>query len=156
MSGDPCLVVTSINAPNRAMAALASGAADVGFDFIVVGDTRSPADFRIDGCRFLDLAAQAATGFKSAAAGVTDHYARKNIGYLLAMQRDAPYIVETDDDTVAYDEFWFDRERSHAVSRVGDQGWVNVYRYFSSASIWPRGLPLDQVRVPVARMTRSI
>ena len=27
--------------------------------------------------------------------------------------------------------------------------WVNVYRYFSSENIWPRGFPLDLVSVPV-------
>jgi len=41
------------------------------------------------------------------------------------------------------------RERSQAVSTIADQGWVNVYRYFSSANIWPRGLPLDEARAPV-------
>jgi hypothetical protein len=27
--------------------------------------------------------------------------------------------------------------------------WVNVYRYFSDALIWPRGLPLDEIHGPV-------
>jgi hypothetical protein len=28
-------------------------------------------------------------------------------------------------------------------------GWANVYRYFTEANIWPRGLPLTEIRKPL-------
>ena len=149
MSARTALVLTSINAPNRAMAALARGAADAGFDFFVVGDTRSPADFRMDGCQFLDVAAQAATGLRTAAACPTGHYARKNVGYLTAIRAGAAVIVETDDDNHPRPAF-FDRRSRRAVAAVASGcGWLNAYRYFTNATIWPRGLPLDAVNAPI-------
>jgi len=144
-----CLVITSIAEPTPTLQALAAASRGHDFDFILIGDEASPASFELEGCDFygLERQHQLQLGFERLCP--VRHYARKNIGYLIAMQRGAPIILETDDDTVAYDRFWQPRERSQAVSTIADQGWVNVYRYFSGANIWPRGLPLDQARAPV-------
>ena len=32
---------------------------------------------------------------------------------------------------------------------VATPGWANLYRYFSDATIWPRGLPLDAIHAPL-------
>src|SRR6202035_3103353 len=140
------IVVTSINAPNAAMRALAEGATAHGFEFIVCGDTKSPRDFALSGCRFLSVDDQIATGLRFAAACPVRTYARKNIGYLVAIRRGAHLIVETDDDNLPRAAFSGARRRRLAVPRVHGDGWLNVYRYFSNAHIWPRGLPLDTVQ----------
>jgi hypothetical protein len=142
------LVVTSIAEPTPPLKALAAGARAHDFDFLVVGDEGSPARFELDGCDFYGLDRQRALDLDFARLCPTRHYARKNVGYLLAMQSGAPFIVETDDDTVADERFWRPREPTHTVRTIADHGWVNVYRYFSSELIWPRGLPLDEARVP--------
>jgi hypothetical protein len=149
MSIPTALVVTSINPPNAILRALAEGAVKAGVDFILAGDTKSPADFALDGCVFLDLAAQCATGLASAAACPTRHYARKNIGYLAAIQRGARLIIETDDDNWPAADFFASRSSVERVRGVIGAGWANVYRYFSEATIWPRGLPLDAVHAPL-------
>ena len=149
MQPNPCLVITSIAEPTPVLRALAAGSRNQGFDFILIGDEASPADFVLDGCDYFSLEEQRQLQFDYAEICPVRHYARKNIGYLLAMQRGAPLILETDDDTVAYDGFWQTRDRSQALKRVAGCGWVNVYRYFSDAHIWPRGLPLDEVNTPV-------
>ena len=149
MGANPCLVITSIAEPTTTLRALAAGARLNAFDFILVGDEASPSDFELAGCDYYGLERQRRLQFEFAAVCPTRHYARKNIGYLLAAQRGAPMIVETDDDTVAFGSFWAPRERSQVVKTLSEHGWVNVYRYFSTANIWPRGLPLDQARVPV-------
>lgn len=149
MAGDACLVITSIAEPTTGLRALAAAAQDSDFDFIVIGDEASPADFELDGCDFYGLARQHRLELDFERVCPVRSYARKNIGYLLAMQRGAALIVETDDDTIAYDGFWQARERSQVVARVEERGWVNVYRYFSDANIWPRGLPLGEARSPV-------
>ena len=46
------VVVTSINSPNQAMIRSAKGCLADGDRFIVVGDTKSPADFQLDGCSY--------------------------------------------------------------------------------------------------------
>jgi hypothetical protein len=149
VSAQPCLVITSIAEPTPALQALAAACRERDFDFILIGDEASPARFELEGCAFYGLERQRELQFGFEPLCPIRHYARKNIGYLLAMQRGAPIIIETDDDTVAYDRFWEPRERVQAVGKIADQGWVNVYGYFSSANIWPRGLPLDRVHTPV-------
>ena len=144
------LVVTSINPPNAVMTALRDGARDSGVRFVIIGDTKSPADFKLDGSEFLSVDAQRATGLKSAILCPTRHYARKNIGYLLAIQGGAPLIIETDDDNYPRPAFFGTRDRAQKASVVAAQGWANLYRYFSDVPIWPRGLPLDTVNAPLA------
>jgi STELLO glycosyltransferases len=143
------LVVTSIAPPNAVLRALAEGCAERGHQFIVVGDVPSPRDFSLDGCDFYGLEAQYETGLRFARICPTRHYARKNLGYLLAIRAGARLIVETDDDNVPREEFWSERRRLQSVRRVEGGGWVNVYRYFTDANIWPRGLPLEEVRAGV-------
>jgi hypothetical protein len=145
----PCLVITSIAEPTVPLQALAAAAADNEFDFILIGDEASPARFELDGCDFYSLERQRELPFGFARTCPPRHYARKNIGYLLAMQRGAPMILETDDDTVAYDEFWQTREQSRTVRWIAEHGWVNIYKYFSSTNLWPRGLPLDEATAAV-------
>ncbi len=146
------IVVTSIGAPNRIMREIARGGMDHGYDFIVAGDTKSPKDFALDGCRFLDIEAQIATGFRFAASCPTRHYARKNVGYLEAIRGGATQIIETDDDNIPAPAFFAPRERKVCVPLLSGGGWANVYRYFTDALIWPRGLPLDKVNAPLTAL----
>jgi hypothetical protein len=143
--GRPAIVVTSINAPGEAMQALAAGASAHGQDLIVVGDTKSPRVYDLPACRFLSLDEQIDTGFATARMCPTRHYARKNIGYLLAIRQRAPFIIETDDDNWPRAEFFGPRRETLDCATLSVSGWVNVYRYFTDAVIWPRGLPLDAI-----------
>lgn len=137
------VVVTSISGPNKSLGELARGCRERGYDFIVIGDEASPADFHINGCDFYGLERQKEMGLKFAELCPTRHYARKNIGYLLAIANGVSIIVETDDDNIPYDNFWDVRRRKQSVKAVEKAGWVNVYRYFTDANIWPRGMPLE-------------
>jgi hypothetical protein len=139
------LVVTSINQPNAALRSLAAGAQSAGYPFILIGDKKSPADFKLDGCDYFDLARQNDLVFEYAQTCPTGHYARKNIGYLVAMQGGAEIIVETDDDNHPRPEFFDSRSRAVSVALAGRASWINIYCYFSENKIWPRGLPLDAV-----------
>ncbi len=60
------IVVTSVSPPNSSLQALADGARARGMDFLVMGDTKSPAEFTLEGCEFYDVARQEETGFKDA------------------------------------------------------------------------------------------
>lgn len=143
------LVVTTIASVNPVLAELASGAAERGTRFIVAGDESSPADFALPGSDYFDIQRQLDTGFRTAAAARRRHYARKNVGYLAAMQAGAEVIVETDDDNYPLASFWDNRQRTREAAAASRQGWINVYRYFSDAIIWPRGLPLDSIHAPL-------
>ncbi|MDT4896041.1 MAG: hypothetical protein QOH25_1118 [Acidobacteriota bacterium] len=146
MKNKTALIVTSIAPPNAVLRTLAEGCLEQGIEFIVIGDEPSPKDFQLEGCRFYGLAEQRELGFSFALKCPTRHYARKNIGYLLAMRDGASMIIETDDDNHPTQEFWEERSRLQSVSTISNAGWVNVYRYFTDANIWPRGLPLDRIQ----------
>lgn len=140
------LVVTSISAPNAGLRALAQGAQAHGVRFLVMGDTKSPVQFELEGCEFHSVESQRASALRYALLCPTRSYTRKNIGYLMAVRYGARVLVETDDDNYPREPFWATRQRSAQGSRLEGGGWVNVYRYFSDAGLWPRGLPLEQVR----------
>src|SRR5262245_24373946 len=138
------LVVTSIAEPNEVLHSLAAGARQHEWEFWVIGDVVSPQDFSIEGCRFMTVQEQEETGLRTARISPKRHYARKNIGYLLAIRWGAEIIVETDDDNFPREGFWGERRRTADVRVLEGAGWVNVYRYFSDLTIWPRGFPLEE------------
>jgi hypothetical protein len=149
------LVVTSINPPNAALRELASGCIMHEWDFVLAGDSKSPASFHLDGCRFLSLETQRLSGFSSGVTCPEGSYTRKNIGYLEAMRAGATVIVETNDDNHPRPEFWQHRKAEMECRPVETDGWVNAYRYFSESFIYPRGLPLPNARdeVPEAGLS---
>lgn len=116
------------------------------FDFIVIGDTKSPDDFHIDECDFWSIDRQKSVDSEFAKLCPTRHYARKNIGYIIAIQRGTTELVETDDDNLPREEFWNAHSKVVNARDIKNQGWVNVYNYFSDTFIWPRGLPLEQLQ----------
>lgn len=140
------LVVTSIHSPNPAMRKLAAGCIECGWDFFVAGDSKSPADFKLEGCRFLTLQDQLDCGFELGRICPERSYTRKNIGYLKAIGSGATVIVETDDDNLPRDDFWKPRELIKNCRKVTANGWVNAYKYFTPNFIYPRGLPLSHAR----------
>jgi hypothetical protein len=114
--------------------------------FILIGDVPSPVDFYIEGCEFYSIAGQRRLPFQLARRLPLRHYSRKNIGYLLAMATKAPWILETDDDNEPLERFWDPKPESGRFACVREAGWVNMYRYFTDALVWPRGFPLQAVR----------
>jgi hypothetical protein len=145
MTSPKCLVVTSISGPNHVLSSLAAGAVEHGIPFFLIGDVASPAEFSLEGCRFYSIAQQEELEFRIATLTPKRHYARKNIGYLLAIQNGAEIIVETDDDNFPRSSFWENRNRMAHAATLGGAGWVNAYRYFADVPIWPRGLPLEAI-----------
>lgn len=145
-SGSTALVLTTINSPNDALNLLADGCRDHGYHFVIAGDTKSPDDFRLEGANFLNIDAQNSSGFHLAKLCPTQHYARKNIAYLVAIRDGAKLIIETDDDNLPYSTFWESRSMIKTVPICEGLGWLNVYSYFTKTNVWPRGYPLDELQ----------
>lgn len=140
------LIVTSISAPNAVLHSLAEGAIKHGWDFVVTGDTKSPSEFELPGCRYFSIEDQEKTKYTLGRICPTRSYSRKNIAYLEAIAAGAKVIVETDDDNFPRDSFWVPRERNVSCRKVDRSAWVNAYAYFSDSFIYPRGLPLQHAR----------
>ncbi|NER05570.1 MAG: DUF288 domain-containing protein [Okeania sp. SIO3C4] len=139
------LVVTTISEPNRVLQKLSEGCQSNNWNFIIIGDTKSPKKFSLTGAEYYDIDAQIGTGLEYAKLCPTKHYARKNIGYLLAINEGAESIVETDDDNLPLDSFWQEKAPSLECKVIDKADWVNVYKYYSDTTIWPRGLPLNKI-----------
>ena len=148
MLSPSALIITSISPPNSVLTACAEGCQSHGLDFIVVGDDKSPEDFQLEGCDFWSIEKQRKLPFSLARSLPERHYARKNLGYLIAMERGVETIIETDDDNLPFDSFWKERHAEQLVNVIAEQGWVNVYRHFTDEPIWPRGYPLELVQNP--------
>ncbi len=128
-----------------------------GATLVIVGDLKGPSEYWLENCPlvFLPLSLQEAGPFELGKVLPTGHYARKNIGYLHAIAQNASLIYETDDDN-APSACWRVREELLSDSLVVPSPtqetyrWVNVYKYFTSDKVWPRGLPLEYISGPVA------
>lgn len=137
-------VITTIQRPTQSVCELARRLVAINANLIVIGDKKGPADYNLEGAQFLSLNDQLSSDFELARTLPTGHYARKNIGYLIAVSQGASCIYETDDDNAPLDN-WEPRQEKVRATRVEKPGWVNVYRLFSDDRIWPRGFPLDEV-----------
>lgn len=115
-------------------------------DYIVIGDTKSPADFKMEGCDYWSVDKQLTLPFELAKITPTRHYSRKNLGYLLAIKNGSTELVETDDDNIPRAEFWSEKNREVKSHVFENAGWVNVYHYFTKNMIWPRGFPLEELQ----------
>ena len=150
------VVLTTINAPNAAMLAIRDYAQKMGALCILIGDSKSPDNFQIDGADFWSVDKQKGLKFRFAQLCPTRHYARKNIGYLLAAEGGADLLIETDDDNIPVGGFEAKRLQVVEAEIIRAPGWANVYRVFSDSAIWPRGLPLTEVQRPAPVLEAAV
>lgn len=140
------LVITSIaNDSHPVLNQYAVEASQHQISFIVIGDTKSPVEFNLEGCHFYSIKHQQSLSFELAKKLPTAHYARKNLGYLIAIQDGVDVIIETDDDNLPMPSFWHNRTRVQSARLLHNKGWVNVYKYFTEKHIWPRGFALEKI-----------
>ena len=144
------LVVTTIASPNECLSTLASEAVAHAYDFICIGDKKSPDQFQIDGCEFYSVARQQRLQYSLVDQLPWNHYSRKNLGYLIAIENGCKKLLETDDDNYPENSsFWnVDISKVDGIEIVG-QGWINIYSHFGVDS-WPRGFPLEKIQEPVS------
>ncbi len=137
-------VVTTIQAPTECLTRLAERMREERGRLVVVGDTKTPPGFQLEGVAFLSIEAQFQSGSRFALELPRGHYARKNLGYLDVIRAGAAVVYETDDDNAPLPGWGVRQEETNTSTCRGD-GWVNAYRHFTAEAIWPRGLPLDAV-----------
>jgi hypothetical protein len=147
MSAKKTLIITSIaDDKHPILNQFARECKERNFDYIVIGDTKSPSEFNMEGCDYWSVDRQLTLPFELAKITPTRHYSRKNIGYLLAIRNGADELVETDDDNIPRAEFWTEKIREVKSYAFENAGWVNVYHYFTKNMIWPRGFPLEELQ----------
>lgn len=137
-------VITTIQTPTPSVLTLVERLGEVQAKLIAVGDKKGPASFDVPRAKFFSIHDQRELALNLAGSLPVGHYARKNLGYLVAFGEGANSIYETDDDN-APNAAWRPRALETLVRKVAPRKWVNVYRMFSSENIWPRGFPLELI-----------
>jgi hypothetical protein len=157
LQGDKWIVITTIFYPTPAIYKFLS--LYTHWNLIIIGDEKTPKDWlqrlTIKSSRllFLSFEQQKNLNFRILDYLPSGSYARKNLGYLIAIKCGAQIIFESDDDNLieTYDINllpkivqskhvpWtaFHRQRSP---------FINIYGSFGHPQIWPRGFPVDEIR----------
>jgi len=136
------IVITTIFPPSPAVNKFASLA---GVELVVVGDKKTPPHWSLPGAEYFGWDDSRLSRLHSYKETPFNHYSRKNLGYLMAIDSGARYIIDTDDDNFPLENFGFPAFSTEALCTEENLGFINAYRFFTTQKIWPRGLPLAQV-----------
>uniref|UniRef100_A0A5B6Z5F3 Glycosyltransferase STELLO1 n=1 Tax=Davidia involucrata TaxID=16924 RepID=A0A5B6Z5F3_DAVIN len=149
------IVVSVSNYPTDSLRNLAK---IKGWQVLAIGNSKTPRDWRLKGTIFLSLEQQAQLGFRVVDFLPYDSYVRKTVGYLFAIQHGAKKIFDADDrgDVIDNDigkhfdvELIGEGARQEIILQYSHENpnrtVVNPYIHFGQRSVWPRGLPLENV-----------
>lgn len=135
-------VITTINKPTAVFEKLSKLS---GWKGVVVADKKTPKDWYVPDVTVLTVEYQQNCNYKIAKLLPWNHYCRKNIGYLYAIEHGARIIYETDDDNFLIDDqIYYLPEKIDCLS-VDEKLVFNPYAYFGQLTLWPRGFPLKEI-----------
>jgi hypothetical protein len=142
---DKCVIITTINKPTETILKHIN---NTEYDVIIVGDNKTPDDYKKLNCIYLDIPSQNKLFPELSDLLPYNHYCRKNIGYLYAIKKGYKIIYETDDDNIPYNNFDTILQYNK-LQMITEQNnvWINIFKYFTNnAYIWPRGFPLSLLK----------
>lgn len=142
---DKCVIITTINKPTETILKHINNKE---YDVIIVGDNKTPDDYKNLNCIFLDIPSQNKLFPELSELLPYNHYCRKNLGYLYAIKKGYKIIYETDDDNIPYNNFDNILQYNN-IQLITEQNnvWINIFKYFTNnAYIWPRGFPLSLLK----------
>ncbi|KAM6592672.1 hypothetical protein CsatA_000375 [Cannabis sativa] len=129
-----------------------------GWQVLAIGNSKTPSDWSLKGAIFLSLEEQAKLRFRVVDFLPYDSYVRKTVGYLFAIQHGAKKIFDADDRGEVIDgdlgkhfdvELVGENARQETIMQYSHENpnrtVVNPYIHFGQRSVWPRGLPLENV-----------
>jgi hypothetical protein len=145
------IVITSIFEPTLAVKKFAALS---DYKLIVVGDLKTPKNWNYSGVTYLGVDEQKELNSEFADLLPYNHYGRKMMGYVYAIQQGADIIIDTDDDNIPYENWNFPDFEGSFDTIDKEQGFYNIYSDFTTQKIWPRGLPLQLINSTQA-FTRS-
>lgn len=121
---------------------------------VLVGDKKSKFIESSERLTFLSVLEQKKLGYQFVEHCPYNHYARKNIGYLYAIQQGADVIFDTDDDNRPYSHWslpdFIGYDQVETKTR-----FINAYSFFTKELIWPRGFPLDEIQADSVRSIKK-
>jgi hypothetical protein len=154
MNNNTFAIITTVQEPTASVRLLAEHLKASASSPIIIGDSKGPVKYELVGAELWTLKRQMLLTWDIVPLLQFKSYARKNLGYLLAISRGADCIYETDDDNAPHDDWKLRNVDVNAVT-LANHSWVNVYKWFTDEHIWPRGFPLDIVRDTAVQIRRS-
>jgi len=136
------IVITSIFEPTEAIKAFSEYSE---YQLLVVGDKKTPKNWQYAAVDFISIDQQENLSYELAKVLPYNHYCRKMIGYLKAIENDADFIVDTDDDNIPKSRWKFPDFDGEFDCILENKGFVNIYQLYTEQKIWPRGLPLNLI-----------
>jgi len=160
-------VITTINRPAEEIKQLFQASANSSSPFVVIGDAKSKFDWSEIGAEYYSLASQKKLDFDSIKTTRENHYARKNIGYLILFEKKCEWIYETDDDNLPIISPFLPRSLTFEATEYSSNSqdeegrWVNIYNIFLKSQnlahpIWPRGFNLVDINRKINYHQRKI
>ena len=141
-----CVIITTINKPTETILKHINNKE---YDVIIVGDNKTPDDYKKLNCIYLDILSQKKLFPELTELLPYNHYCRKNLGYLYAIKKGYKIIYETDDDNIPHNDFDNIIKYNVDIKMITEQNnkWINIFKYFTNnAHIWPRGYPLSLLK----------
>jgi hypothetical protein len=142
MAVNKAIVITSIFEPTEAVKLFA---AMPNYKLYVAGDKKTSATWHCDNVAYLSVDAQVAMPYQLQTVLPYNHYCRKMMGYLSAIENGAEFIVDTDDDNLPKEGWSFPAHDGSYDALPANMGDVNIYELYTEMKIWPRGLPLKLI-----------
>lgn len=155
--GDKWIIITTIFYPSAAVHKFLQLKSP--WNLIVIGDRKTPKDWLsyIKGNRsrllYLSIDDQSSLQYSILQYIPEGSYARKNIGYLVAIECGGKLIFESDDDNLLETDDIYHLPKivqpKHVpwISFHGERSLaVNIYASFGHPKIWPRGFPIDELQ----------
>ncbi|KAL6728497.1 hypothetical protein Aduo_010267 [Ancylostoma duodenale] len=143
------IVVTTVQHPTEDIKRLSR---IPGWTLVVVGDTKTPENWSLEGVHYLSVEDQQRLGYRILDYLPYKSYARKNIGYLYAIENGAEWIYDTDDDNKPYGSINSETALTQEINktenseRFSPEKLFNPYSFFGKADMWPRGFPIEYIQ----------
>lgn len=153
------IIITSINSPTEPLKQYAEWPE---WNIIVVGDRKSPTDWKLGKTNYLSIKQQYKIYYLKEFAELLPEntYTRKMLGYIYAIKNGSQIIFETDDDNYPYkdapkviDNIINEETEKNCKYIKGRNRWVNIYKYFGAKHCWPRGFPLEIINTSDFKLT---
>jgi hypothetical protein len=157
ITGDKWIVVTTSDYPTLAIQKFLS--LTTSWNLVVIANQNTPKDWRshvIDPhlrLYYISFEEQKKLNFHILKLLPPESYARKNLGYLIAMKCGAKVIYESDDDNFILPKNLHilpkvlqPEQVPYIAFRRQRSPFINIYGSFGHPQIWPRGFPIDEMK----------
>lgn len=136
------IVITSIFPPTKAVKKYSLFKE---YQIVVVADLKTPSNWKYKNVDFISVEKQKKMPYKIIKYLPYNHYCRKMVGYLYAIEHGAEIIVDTDDDNIPL-SIWNLYSFTGLYQTISSKSkFINTYKLFTQQHIWPRGFPLQHI-----------